>query len=60
MKAHVYLTLTKAGVVKMTKEKPTLMRDQRAVRLMVSVPDAVFAPPPVLDAELVEEIGQDD
>ncbi len=52
MKQAIYLTLSKSGVVKMTKEKPKLLAGQRAVRLTVAVPDAVFAAAPILDAEL--------
>lgn len=52
MKAHVYLTVTKSGVLKMTKEKPSLAPKQRAVRLTVHVPDSAFDEPPMLDAEL--------
>lgn len=52
MRAHIYLTVTKSGVVKMTKESPALTPTQRAVRLSISVPDSVFLPPPILDAQL--------
>lgn len=52
MKAHIWLTLSKSGVVKMTKEKPTLDRHQRAVRIEVALPDKAFDPPPILDCSL--------
>ncbi len=52
MKAHIFLTLSRSGVVKMTKEKPNLAPGQRLVRLTVEVPDSAFSAPPVLDAEL--------
>lgn len=52
MNAVIYLTLSKAGVVKMTKERPTLAPGQRLARLTITVPDAAFMAPPVLDAEL--------
>ena len=52
MKAHVWLVLSRSGVVKMLKEKPTLAPNQRAVRLEVSVPDSAFLPPATLDATL--------
>lgn len=52
MKTHIYLTMSKTGVVKMTKEKPDLSPQQRAVRLTLTVPDSAFASPPMLDAEL--------
>lgn len=52
MKASIYLTLSKSGVVKMTKEKPLLVSGQRLVRLSLSVPDSAFLPAPVLDAQL--------
>ena len=52
MKTRVYLTLTKNGVVNMTKQAPKLGRGQRAVRIEISVPDSAFTDPPVLDASL--------
>jgi hypothetical protein len=52
VKAHIFLTVNRSGVVKMTKEKPILARGQRAVRLVMSIPDAAFLEPPMLDAEL--------
>lgn len=52
MKSRVFITLSKSGAVKMTKEKPSLDINQRAVRLTISVPDSAFAAPPVLDVEL--------
>lgn len=52
MKAVVFVTVTKSGAVKMTKEKPSLAPHQRAVRLTISIPDAAFLDPPILDAQL--------
>jgi hypothetical protein len=52
MRAHIFLTITRSGVVKMTQQKPTLARGQRSIRLVVSVPDSAFAEPAILDAEL--------
>jgi hypothetical protein len=52
MRAHIFLTISKSGVVKMTKEKPSLSPQQRAVRLTLTIPDSAFAAPPMLDAEL--------
>ncbi len=52
MKAHIYLTITKSGVVKLTQAAPSLGPRQRAIRLQVTVADAAFAEPAVLDAQL--------
>jgi hypothetical protein len=52
VKTSIYLTINKRGISKMTKERPSLSQDERAVRLNISVPDAVFAAPPILDADL--------
>jgi hypothetical protein len=52
MEATVWITISRAGAVKMTKEKPALDRKQRAVLLSISVSDSVFEEPPILDAEL--------
>jgi len=52
MKASIYLTFTRTGPVKMTKAKPHLSSRERAVRLSIQIPDAVFDEPPLLDAQL--------
>ncbi len=52
MRQTIFLTLDRNGVVKMTKEKVKLGMGQRAVKLNILVPDAAFAEPPILDAEL--------
>jgi hypothetical protein len=52
MKAHIWLVLSRSGVVKMVKENPALTFDQRAVRLEISVPDSAFLPPATLDTVL--------
>ncbi len=52
MKAHIYLTLSKTGVVKMTQQRPAVSPRQRLIRLQITVPDSAFIDPPDLDAQL--------
>jgi hypothetical protein len=53
MKTRVYLVLTRAGAVRAIKTHPQkLSTGEIAVRILLDVPDALFAPPPILDAEL--------
>jgi hypothetical protein len=53
----LFITFSKGGAIKMTKEKPALARGHRAVRLTVRINESVFDEPPILDAELVVPHG---
>jgi len=45
MKTLIHLVMNKRGVVRMTKNKPDLARDEIAIGLRLSVPDSAFLAP---------------
>lgn len=45
MKALVHLVMNRRGVVRMTKNKPDLARDEIAVGIRLEVPDSAFLAP---------------
>lgn len=56
MKDQIYLVVDRHGVVKMNKREPDLSPGQHLIRVLVKVPDSVFAPasPPVITVEVPE------
>lgn len=56
MKTKVFLIADAWGVVRLTKREPALNRGEVAVRLTVTIPDAVFKNP-IVDASV--EVAED-
>lgn len=45
MKATIHLVIARRGVIRMTKNKPDLARDEIGVGLRLSIPDSAFLAP---------------
>ena len=59
MKTKIYLALNAKGLVKATKGKSTLARDEIGVMLTLEVPDSAFRYPDIAASLIVPETAVD-